>query len=189
VKPLPPPCRSPLRARSVTAHALDCRPGTLVQRRRMPVAPVTPRTRERRLTKARSLADKQFSSSPNDEASFAISLPAQAHANDMALNSKLTCWQVALFAAAPVMSVDACCSAFLEEKVSPCKQANERTHFYEQNSVLKQTPARWPVAFAVIAMQVVAEFPATFRGHNTIFRIYGHRYLARSTLICNNKQS
>jgi hypothetical protein len=41
----------------------------------------------------------------------------------MALNSGLTCWQVALFAAAPVMSVDEYFSA-LEEKVSPCKQTN-----------------------------------------------------------------
>jgi hypothetical protein len=74
-------------------------------------------------------------------------------------------WQVALFAAAPVVSVDEYFST-LEEQVNICV------------SCLLE---HW---CSFDASQVIAEFPATFRGHDTIFRIYGHRFFKIAPIHC-----
>ncbi len=72
--------------------------------------------------------------------------------------------QIALFAAVPTMSIDSY-FASLEEHVS---QANIRK--YKDPQVFEV----FPQSFDTI--QVIAEFPASFRGRDTILRVYSHRF-------------
>jgi hypothetical protein len=92
------------------------------------------------------------------------------HANEP-FDTASTILQAALFAAVPVISIDDYFSS-LEEHVSNPIFCDVIHSF--------QTSAR--EVFSCKANQVVAEFPATFKGHDTILRVHSHRLFVTSTL-------